>query len=258
MESLNKHVKCATAQTKISPLNESVVMSIIKQITVILSFLSRYAFNHGKPCLEYIRFTNKHCNYKYGEIIIDSPITVHLEPSFNSSISFETDLGISRICYNNDMEKIPNFANIPVEHIDITITEQMRSLIKKNNDIIPSFPELEGRLVYCYKIGNKLSNFVSYNNRLNIPIVNSSFDFYCFLISLLFEDSFYTTFMENIYLKNIWSNLWKKNELDSITKEINALKTKDELYYEEIAIFLSKYYLRTDAVKYFIDSLSKI
>jgi hypothetical protein len=93
---------------------------------------------------------------------------------------------------------------------------------------------------------------------MGLPILQGSFEFYCFLISLLCEDSFYTTFIENEKLRTIWYSLWKENEYESVNSNLLKLKTKDVIEYEDITGFVSKYYLRSDALKHFWECISNI
>jgi hypothetical protein len=256
IELLNRNLKSPTAQTKISPLNEKAVVAIVKQLTVILHFYNKYSFIHGRPSIEYINFNNNHCSYKYGDIIIDSPLTLSIEPSLYTSIGFENDFGeIIRLNSNKTTHYISSLS-YPVEKIDINVSPIPRSV--PDNNSIPLIQDLRNHFVYCYKIGNNISNFLVLQTYYGIPLVQGSFDFYCFIICLLFEDSFYTTFMENENLKNIWYGMWKSSEYNKMSSELLILKTKDDLNYEDIVKFLSQYYLRIDIIKYFYDCMTQI
>jgi hypothetical protein len=257
LHSLSKNVKSATAQIKIAPLNESVVFSILKQLIVVLHFLSKYAFIHGRPCIEYLHFTNKPCVYKYGDIQIESPITLHLEPSFYSSFTYETDEGqIIRLKSLNSKEITQDFLNFPVESIDIMVSHKPKVTPDSYN--IPLISELRSHLVYCYKIGNKIDKLIKMHTEAGLPLLQGSFEFYCFLISLLCEDSFYTTFIENDKLRTIWYSLWKESEYESVNSNLLKMKTKDIIEYEDITGFVSNYYLRSDALKHFWECISGI
>jgi hypothetical protein len=257
LHSLSKNVKSATAQIKIAPLNESVVFSILKQLIVVLHFLSKYAFIHGRPCIDYLHFTNKPCVYKYGDIHIESPITLHLEPSFYSSFTYETDDGkIIRLKSLTVKEKMHDYMNFPIESLDIIISPKPKNVPDNYN--IPLISELRSHFIYCYKIGNKIHKLITLHTEMGLPILQGSFEFYCFLISLLCEDSFYTTFIENEKLRTIWYSLWKENEYESVNSNLLKLKTKDVIEYEDITGFVSKYYLRSDALKHFWECISNI
>jgi hypothetical protein len=253
-EVIGKNIKSATAQVKISPINEDIVFSILKQLVCILHFYNKYTFIHGRPCLEYLNFTTSHCKFKYGDMEIDSPITLHIDPSLYTSFSYETDEKTRlRMVSIFEEENTPRNINVPIESIDISINQNSKQI--NDNYEIPMINELKKHLIYCYKIGNKNFDFIKYQTYYGIPILSDSFEFYCFLISLIFEDSFYSTFMENSTLIYIWENLWKNSEFEEMTLHLSNLKKKDVLSHGDIVDFISCYHIRTDVIKFFYESL---
>jgi hypothetical protein len=256
IEVLNKNLKSPTAQTKISPLNEKAVVSIIKQLTVILHFYNKYSLVHGRPSIEYIQITNNSCNYKYGDIIVDSPVTLHIDPSFYTSFNFENDKGEFVRLNSKIINYNINLLEYPIKKVDILISPISRSV--PDNNTIPLIQSLRSHFVYCYKIGEKISNFTNLQTYYGIPLLQGSFEFYCFIICLLYEDSFYTTFMENYILKNIWIGMWRDSEYEDMNRELQNLKTRDVLTHEDVISFVSNYYLRVDIIKYFYDNMIAI
>jgi hypothetical protein len=91
-----------------------------------------------------------------------------------------------------------------------------------------------------------------------VPLLDSSFEFYCFLTALLCEDSFYITFMQNDSLRSVWYNLWRIGEYDDVMKELVKLKLLEKVEYENIIKYVSKFTLRTDAIDYFWENISTI
>ena len=257
LHSLSKNLKSATAQVKICPLNDTVVLEILKQLIVILHFLSKYAFIHGRPCIEYLQFTNKPCVYKYGDIQVESPVTLHLDPSLYTSLTYETDDGeFIRMKSINQFSLNSELINFPIESVDIMVNYKPKNTVDNYN--IPLITDLRNHLVYCYKVGNKLDKLISLHTSFGVPILQSSFEFYCFLISLLCEDSFYTTFIENHKLRTIWYSLWKESEYEKVNNDLLKLKTKDVIEYEDITSFVSQYYLRSDSLKHFWECMSSL
>ena len=182
-------------------------------------------------------------------------MTVHLKPSFLTSIAFETDDGKHlRMCNFSKLNEGINFNQYPIESTDILIGYKKKTIADNNN--IPMIPELKDYFVYCYKIGNQLSNFLTLYQNYGIPLVHSSFDFYCFLVSLLCEDSFHDTFMENEGLQSIWYSLWKTSEYEAMMEHLNKLRTYDTVTNEQLVKFVSSYHLRTDALKHFWDCIN--
>lgn len=255
-DSVSKNTKTATAKIKIMPMHDNIVISILKQLISILHLYSRYAFTHGRPCIEYLHFTNTSCNYKYGELLIHSPITLHLEPSLYTSFSYETDDGINIRLVNSPNEVNKNIKRYPYESIDIIVSSTSKNT--SDNYEIPILNELKNHIIYCYKIGDKIDDFLNLNVKFGIPLLHTSFEFYCFMVSLLCEDSFYTTFTENETLLNIWYNLWKSSEYESMMNDLIGLKTQDDISYEDIVYFISNYHIRSDGLKFFFECVNSI
>ena len=85
--------------------------------------------------------------------------------------------------------------------------------------------------------------------------MQSSFDFYCFIISLMCEDSFYVTFIEDIQMRRIWYNLWFAPEYEKMMEDLAKLKTNINVGHDDIINMVSRYTLRTDAIKFFWEFL---
>jgi hypothetical protein len=174
-------------------------------------------------------------------------MTLLLEPSLNTSFAYETDDGkMIRLLYKNSVSKNP-IPVYPIKEIDFTVS------CEENNfefNKMPILVELQNHLVYSYKINNNLTEFLNIQNHNGISLVSSSFEFYCFLLALLFENNFYVTFMEIPTLKEIWINLWKASEYRDVMDRIERLKMEDEFSFKVIAKFLSNFTLRNDALIY--------
>lgn len=255
---LQKNSKLPTAQTKVNSLNTDIVISVLKQLISLLHFLSKYSFIHGYPNIDFLRFLHKPCSYKYNDVLIDSPITLLLKPSFLTSFAYETDEGKNvRLVISKCSKNLTSIDKFPVESTDIIINYKKSSSSNHNYEI-PILPEIENNLVYTYKIGRELPNFINFMQNHGMPLLHSSFEFYCFLVALLCEHSFYTSFMEHDVLCNIWYNLWKTSEYDSVSEGLNALSLIDHVDHDSIVKFVSRFHLRSDGLKYFWDCLSLI
>ena len=246
--------KMATAHTNLNPLKLDIVKSILLQLVSSLHFLSKYAFIHGKPNVSELRFTLKPVNYKYDNVAITSPFTLHIQPTINSSLSFETDKGnIVRLGYNPNPIITDNF-EFPINNREIIVNFYKTD--KTTKDVIPMLPEIADKMTFCYKVGeNNKRNFIKFTNNYAIPFMQSSFDFYCFIISLMCEDSFYVTFIEDIQMQRIWYNLWFAPEYEKMMEDLAKLKTNINVGHDDIINMVSRYTLRTDAIKFFWEFL---
>lgn len=246
--------KLATAHTNLNPLKIEVVKSILLQLVSTLHFLCKYAYIHGKANISELRFTIKNVSYKYDGINISAPFILHIQPTINSSLSFESDKGtIFRLGYN------PNV--IPTDKLDFPINN--REVIinfyktdKTSKDDIPMLPQIADKMTYCYKVGeHNVSSFVNLTNNYSIPLMHSTFEFYCFIISLMCEDSFYVSFIEDIQMQRIWYNLWFAPEYENMMQNLAQLKTNIKVEHQDIINMVSRYTLRTDAIKFFWEFL---
>lgn len=257
IESFQKSIRSPIAKTKVNALNEDIVFGILRQLTTSLHFLSKYSFIHGCPSIDFIRFSMKSCNYKYGNVVVTCPVTLHIKPSFLASIAYEDDSGKhTRLVFSNIQPGQELLNEYPIETTDIIINYKKRNV--GDNQNIPMMDNLTEYFSYSYKIGNRLFNFTNFTNNYGIPLLHSSFEFYCFLLSLLCEDSFYETFMLNNDLRSAWYSLWRASEYEEMMEDLMKLKSNDHLDNEQLSKFLTNYTLRSDALKHFWDCVSTI
>jgi len=256
IENYQKKNKTATANVQLNPLTVAMTISILKQLVSTLHFMNKYFFIHGRPCLDYIRFTKKAVSYKYLNVSIECPVTLHIQPTFSSSFTYDTDDGRVLRLVAKRSHNVNKNVSLPIEFTDIIVTPKAKAAEVSND--IGLLQQIQENMVYGYKIGNRVSNFIEYTTMYGVPLLDSSFEFYCFLTALLCEDSFYITFMQNDSLRSVWYNLWRIGEYDDVMKELVKLKLLEKVEYENIIKYVSKFTLRTDAIDYFWENISTI
>lgn len=220
-------------ETKIS---KNTLSSIIKQLVYLSMTLSKYHFVHGEPCSKYINYSNEKT------VIMGETHTLKLILNLSnfSSITYEN----KRYFYND--ERIFN-SGIPLEKIEVSINGSVNyTNHSKVND------EYDKLCILFYKIGNKVSNFIKLRNNCSVPLCYRSFDFICFLVSLINDPVFYKTFLESDKFLNIWKLLWKKDEYQNLMEEITRTKFKN---FTCILNILKKYFIRFDAIDYFYNEV---
>ena len=120
---------------------------------------------------------------------------------------------------------------------------------EKNNEINNGCANLYlNNRTMCYKIGKNTLSFTSYVRHLGIPLFYSSFDVYSFFISLMTNDTFYNTVLENNCLKSIWEQLWNPDQYEDMMEDFELFRGKGIYTYQNNVDFLSKYFLRCDAL----------
>lgn len=257
IESFQKKNKIPTAHTALNPLTLPVVVSIIKQLTCLFHLLKKYLFIHGDPSISSIRFSNKSTTTKYGGLVFESPFIMHVQPSANSSFTLETDDKEFLRFINRKNNSELNNKRYPIENTDVVINYQ-KTTFPETYDI-PMIKEIDERLIYCYKIGDRnIAEFLDITMNLGIPLVHSSFEFYCFLISFMCEDSFYSTFMSNDILKEAWYNIWRESEYEALMKQLHKLKLQIKVENNQVYNLLAGFTLRSDVIDFFFTTIPKI
>lgn len=242
-------------------LTTEISEGIILQLVSTLHFLSTYAFVHSTPCLHYLGFSKTPVNYIYDGISISSKIGLRLIPSGCSSISAVDDQKIIRIYHPGslliqsvDYTQIPKIETI--SFITLNKNKCSSSKCSSSKKILknPCMSEYLNISTVCYKIGN-VNTFEHHIRHLGIPLFYSSFDFYCFFTALMCEDIFYNS-IEKSKLANIWEKMWLPNEYEDVMINLKILQEeKEPPQFKKILIFLSKYYLRCDAINFIWEEL---
>jgi len=265
------------------PFTYESAKGIFVQLASTLHALSYYSFIHGKASLEYLGFDSTPCDYTYDGVNISSPFTLRLIPSLYSSMTYQAnDDHNYRIYYSPDIGSRtvdPNVLQkieiIPQLKIECDNAHKLKFDVGCEPQVNPSNPQLSEykkiKLV-TYSIKASNSEFIHYRQALGIPLFYSSFDLYCFMISLMLESSFYDAMQRNPQLMLIWKGLWqhshpiisnsddstlkyKQTDYERVTDELYALRSRGlHLSYSEVCILLSRYGLRCDAVAYVWES----
>jgi len=252
----NLQVSPTAKKNQALSLKFNVVISILKQLVSTLHFLNNYGFSHGSPCLKYLAFSYKPTHYKYDGSDIISPITLHLIPSYSSSINIDKDLRI----YNKNYLDIHTEHSTPLESVDYFVGHKITMDYQVPLTIIPMMKELDENLVLGYKIGFKKNTFIELKINRGIDFFQS-FDFYILICSLLTEEAFFSTFIENSELSSIWYNLWKSSEYEKVSEILRVFRTRetvDNVSFEEIYEAISEFTLREDGINYFWDSIKNL
>jgi len=258
-----KGPKSPTARrTHAMSIKLNIIVSILKQLVSTLHFLSRYSFTHGNPNIRHLAFTKKPCYYKYEDVEISSPITLHLIPSNDSAITIENDSGEYYRFLNSGYSKyVKEYDCIIEEHETFLGNKIIDPTADKNTGIIPVLDDLDANLIQGYRIGICKNNFKDLITQKGIPLLNTSFDFYMFMFSLMTEESFFTSFSEHPILMNLWKEMFKFSEYENMMNDLKTLRTQESdesIAFPEILDAMAKYTFRNDAIQFFWESLKSI
>ena len=218
-------------------LSTTSITSIIKQLIYFFKKMKNFHFIHGKPSINFISYSNEKTT------IMDEIHTIRLyfDLSPDSSMSYQG----KRYSHCSD-SKIINYG-LPLEKIDVGINGSNSFLEHmKINNFYDKYS------ILFYKIGKKSEIFNKIRNNYGIPLCNDSFDFVCFMISLIKDKHFFETFQTSKEIYNIWKLLWRSDEFDNIMTDIKNMKKNN---YVNIFNTIKKYHIRFDALEYFYDQL---
>lgn len=241
-------------------ISSNTIVFILKQLVSTLHFLAKYSFVHGNPNIRHLAFTKKTCYYKYDGVEISAPLTLHLIPSNDSSITLENDNGeYYRLLNSGYVKNIKEYPNV-IEKYEPFVGDKIYSS-GSIPSIIPVMEELEQNLIYGYKIGACKDIFQDLITQKGIPLMHTSFDIYMFMFSLLTEECFFASFSEHNGLMDIWKNMFKFSEYDDVMEDLKVLRNKESeesITFEEILTVFSKYTFRSDALKYLWESIKTV
>ena len=262
-QDFTKGPRSPTAQkSNAMSISSNIIMYIMKQLISTIHFLCKYSFTHGSPNIRHLAFTKKACYYKYDGVEISAPLTVHLIPSNDSAITLENDNGeYYRFLNSGYVKNIREYDNI-IEKYEPYLTNKFEDIeAVRTESLIPVLPELDKYLVYGYKIGVCKDIFKDLMVQKGIPLMNTSFDFYMFMFSLLTEESFFVPFSEHAELSALWKEMFKFSEYEDVMEDLRSLRSRESeesITFDEILEVFSKYTFRTDALKYFWEKLKKM
>jgi len=216
-----------------SPFLTKITKTIITQLVVTLNELSYINFSHGSPSIESLAFGSEHISYKYEGINIFGDITLKIVNLWKSSATF------SNIRYFADDIK--------------------SELHLECNMLIPNIETVNINNCTYYKIGHNNINTLIAMKNLGMPILLASFDLYCFLVSLMCDQSFYMSVMKDNELHILWNSLWLNDDLICIEKLIcdNHFLDIQINNFQTTMNMISNFWLNSDAIKHLLLLIKK-
>lgn len=211
LENTGRPSPTAKADDKV-PINKDVVKGIIMQLFSTLHALRKYDFSHGGPSSRSLLFKNKEYKCMYDGVNIECPITLKICDLYHAGIT----IGNSRF-YNKSV--------IADEEI---LRKPLKPLVD-NATITPfSFNKSESEKITIYRLKDPQKYFQEamlfmYIKHLGLPIYQSSFDAYGFMISLMADRAFYATVMNNEECYLLWRGMWLPEEFEKVQEKILKL-----------------------------------
>lgn len=194
---------------KITP---STARSLILQLMVALTELTTISFSHGNPTFDSLIFTKEPVSYLYNEIDVTGPITLQITNLTNSSASvngthfFPQNIK-SEMCMQSNMFS-------PVIYSKPIVMAHCSSTVNQDDKVCK--PET----AVLYKLSSKTMEIYNAIRHIGFPLYSGSFDFYCFMLSLMLQKSFNDCVMSDHNLHRLWAMMWIEEDLIEVEKQL--------------------------------------
>lgn len=221
----------AKTKIKIGLMSPRVVDSVIRQLVTYLSFLSDYYFTHGTPCLNFLGFSEGNIAYSFRGVRVTSDIYLHVIPSGMSGVSYFDGSEWKRF-YSSTTFNPVGVSGIPIER-------KLRYL------------GLDGKKHSGFRIGKKSNVFKKLTQHHGGIISSGTFDFICFMCSLMIDQNFRNSFEETEHI-DFWKSIWKPSEYKILMTKIK--KAKDTSF-NTVFTILKDRVIQYDALDAYINQL---
>lgn len=231
----------AKADDKV-PISKDTARGIVMQLFAVLHALRPYDFSHGGPSSRSILFKRDSCSYLYDGVHVEGPLTVKICDLYHAGIT----VGNRRL-YNKSVIADEELRTKPFRPIidTVTITPFSFDRSAPANDIT------------IYRLKDPNQHFQEailfmYIKHLGLPIYQSSFDAYGFMVSLMADRSFYLTVMNDESMYMLWRQMWLPEEFDLVQDKIQGLHASADpvTRVDKIFRFLAGFGLRCDMIEH--------
>ena len=240
-----------------------VTRNIFIQLFCTLHALMKYDFSHGGPSSRSILFSSEPCSYIYNDIHVDSEITLKLSNFTNSAITLANLTSqspsppSSQQLYRLYSSSIIGHEIISRKKYSKIISTISQSFINNTVSSNISNNSQSSKNVNFYKLKNPSSHLQEsiiymYMKHLGLPLFQSSFDAYSFIIVLMSNPYFYCSVIDDPSLFDFWKSLWIPSEFQKVNENVKLLHSDPDSTskFYKILIFLSNYHLRCDLISH--------
>jgi len=231
----------AKADEKV-PLSKDTTKGVIMQLFAVLHALRQYDFSHGGPSSRSVLFKKEPCSYLYDGVHVEGPLTLKLCDLYHSGIT----VGEKRF-YNKSVIADEELLTKPFRPIIDTVTITPFSF-DKSADCSP---------ITVYRLKDPVNHLQEsilfmYIKHLGLPLYQSSFDAYGYMISLMSDRSFYATVMSDESMYLLWRSMWLPEEFERIQESMHKLHKSPDPVTRVTKVFkvLAGFGLRCDMIEH--------
>jgi hypothetical protein len=234
-------------------IKKDIAKGIIKQLFATLHNLQKYNFSHGGPSSRAVLFKDEPSAYLYDNVRVECPITMKLCDLHNAGVTVIGSNNEKIRLYTKSLIADAEITKKPLKPIIETLTITPYTFDSNMNDI--NIEDDNDITIYRLKNPDKYfqeAMVFMYIKHLGLPIYQSSFDTYGFMVSLMSDKLFYDSVMseESMYL--LWRRMWLPEEFETVQDKIRHLhKSSDPMTrVDKVIRFLSGFGLRCDMTNY--------
>ena len=261
-------------------LKSSIVRTIIQQLLVTLLELTKINFSHGTPSIHSLIFTKDPVSYLYDGVHVNGPITLQISDMWNASATFGNNhffpKSVKDTMYIERNMFVPEIATktVSMAHCyDIGVIDGVNEssslplsvVCPINVNTCPdatTYDVCKSQNVTLYRLTNNTIDIYSAMRHIGFPLYVGSFDFYCFMTSLMCDPSFFNAVMKDDKLYRLWSMMWLIDDLPNIERLIRETHNTEppvnnRAASSHVVDIIRGAWLRCDIVKY-IWSLIKL
>jgi hypothetical protein len=219
-----------------TPLKAEIARTIIIQLLVMLLELTTISFAHGTPSIHGLIFTKDPISYLYDGVHIQGPITLQITDLWNSSATFGSNHFFpkdvkSQMCIERNLF-VPEIATkttsmahcAEIGALQFEPSSQDRTEpCPISSPLCPDQTTIEAckpQAITLYRLTNSTMDIYNAMRHIGFPLYVGSFDFYCFMVSLMCDKSFYAAVLNDPKLYRLWSMMWLIDDLPNVERKI--------------------------------------
>lgn len=201
-------------------IDSNTVKSIMFQLIIILKELSSVSFSHGNPTIDGLIFSKDPVSYEYDGIRVVGPITLQITNMSNSSATFN---GVhffpesikTSMCIEANMF-VPEIYNK-------SITMAYCSSNASSDDVTTKACKSKNSTLY--KLSSNTIELYNSIRHIGFPLYAGSFDFYCFMVSLMLQPNIFEIVRSDENLYRFWAMMWTEEDLIEVEKQLTEKET---------------------------------
>lgn len=206
-------------------LQPTITRGIILQLLSILKTLSSYNFSHGNPSFKSLSFSRESVDYETNNLNIASPITLYISNFSCSSIMAKNIHFSSKTAQSDIYLKKASFTP------DITVKSSANAHcdIGNNYQNDKNVCDMSNKKTNYYKLTNDTLDVYTSMRHIGFPLFVGSFDFYCFIVSLMCCKKFYDSVYSDEKLRKFWHMLWTIDDILILEEKFNYIHENEDI-----------------------------